>query len=581
MKLGVILSHKDLYPEEKMELEVLLQNIPSIVILGVLAGINSRLYIEEKKAELQAKILNEIFLRRQSQDIQNDVRNRVINFFRAHPDIEFTNHAIFSERPILMFMEYELMNFREEPRNWEDTTPQMELNIFKTILIFNARLDEKIQSVSQLGKVPFTDYYAIHWPLVAPQYDLQVTSNPLYQMLKGIILISELKRSKELSPYVSKFLEINKRVSIHDYAMEIMNLVQYCMNDENQGMFSRTGFTILSNSGFIPTFYDSNCIKPSDYIIETRYAINFIGLRSKPLIKFEANQYLVFHWNFLVKKLYEGLIFDFINVSGAEKELGLNYSNFKSKYSDKIIEKIVFKNVMSYSLSGKGRFLHFAEKSAEPDLYFRQNNDVMIFEFKDCSFASDAIETSTFENIREEIERKICTYDSSGEKKAKGIGQLINNIKAIAEGGFDFDSNASINKLTIQPVLVVTDAMFEMPGVNHYINKVFRENITPYRDYFNKIEDVTIVNFDFLFTYISEIKRGEYKLQELFSNYTNYIRYREKQYSSTNRRNETFNEVYISLSAYLAKKLTFKKDLNFTKIMFEIFDLTYGLPKST
>lgn len=577
MKVGVMLSSKDLFPEEELELEKLLEGIPSIIVLGILCSINSRFFIDESKPELQGRILNEVFLFRQPPHIQQDINGRVINFFRNNPDIDFNTHVIFFAKPVLMFMEYELTHFREKPKGWSDTNPEQEVNLFKALLLFNDQFDRKFGTISKIGTTqsPETFFYETHWPLIVLQYDSMSSREPFYQMIKGVVLISELKKT-ELSEYVDKFLEINNRPSIQEYLLEIMQLVAYCLDGQSQSMFSRTGFTISGD--YIPTFYDANCMDPEDYRKDERSGINHNGLKSKPIMKFGGAQYLVFHWNYLAKKMYDGLIFDFLKTTGLEAEKGLTYASFKARYSDKIVEKTIFKNVMSHALSGRNRLLHFEEDHGEPDLYYRCKNNVILFEFKDVSFASGTVDLSTFEAIRDEIEKKICFYSDTKGAKAKGVGQLIRYIEKMVNGKYSFDSFEDTSKWILQPVIVVTDDMFEIPGVNRYINTVFRKHIAQYRDKFLKIEDVVIVNFDFLFTYMAQIGKGEYNLSELISGYNKYIKYREKQFRTVHERPETYDEIHSSFSRYIARKLTFKRDKDFVRTLFEIFDLKHGLP---
>ncbi|MES2382122.1 MAG: hypothetical protein V4538_13830 [Bacteroidota bacterium] len=574
MKRGVMLKSKDLFPDEDLELKMLVQDIPSIVVLAVLASINSRFFIDEPKPQLQARILNEVFLFRQSLEISQKIRNSIVIFFRNNPDVDYENHVLFSAKTVLMFMEYELTNFREKHVGWIDTNPEDELKLFKALLLFNDQLDSKLPPLPKIGKTYSPDalFYETHWPLIVSQYDFMKPIDSIYQMIKGVVLMSELKK-EELSFYVNKFLEINKRGSIHEYLLEVLQLIIYCTTGDNQSLFSRSGFTLKSDN--IPTFYDSNCMNPEDYHKNEKYKINHDGLKSKPLMKLDELQYIVFHWNFLAKKLYDGLIFDFLHVTGVVAERGLTYANFKSKYSDEIIEKIIFKNVMTYILSAKKNLLHFEEGQGEPDLYYRNKNNVILFEFKDVSFASNAMESSTFEAIRDEIERKIC---SCSDKKPKGVGQIIRTIEKIIGNQYNFDSFENMSKWTIYPVIVITDEMFEIPGINRYINTIFTNHIEQYQDKFKKIEDVIIVNLDFLFSYIGKLKKREYNLLELLSGYNKYIKYRQKQLNTVHQRPETWDEIYISFSHYISKKIDLKKDKDLIKIMFEIFDLKYGLP---
>ena len=66
--------------------------------------------------------------------------------------------------------------------------------------------------------------------------------------------------------------------------------------------------------------------------------------------------------------------------------------------------------------------------------------------------------------------------------------------------GFNFDANIkdySSNQITIYPILVHQDFQFSMPGVNHYLNELFVENMKAVEIPF-KVEPVLLVNLEVL-----------------------------------------------------------------------------------
>jgi hypothetical protein len=575
MKMNQLQGYKDIWPENKYEsIESILNGIPSILVIGVLASLNSRLYIEGHSIETQNKLLNEIFLRRQSMVTVKDVTSRLnkhISSFNNQNLLDEKAYSLFSERSILRFIEYEILNFRESPENFIDTNPSQELRIFRAVLFFNDLTNEEIKyPLIEKGIEQREFFYRTWWPIMAKQYHVQFRQNYFYQMIKGIVLMSEIKKS-EYGQCVDLFLSKNGRKSIHDYLFDIVKLIEYCDQGKNKGSFSRTGFTINTESlDFVPTFYGNNCVNIESFKDDSRYNIEFTGLKSKPLIKFKDNQFLVSSWVFLQNKLYEGLIFDFVNTINKPE---LTYGKFKSKFSDLIIEKIVFKNVMKYILDTKFSILHFDNGQKEPDCYFRKGNWVLISEFKDVSFASEAIAKSSYEGIKEEIERKICSDKI-------GVYQLIEQIKILAKSNARYDSEfPQANKLTIQPLLIVTDKIFEMPGVNQFVNTLFRNEVKNISNEFRNISDVVIVNFDFFFNNLNQFKDKKIDLKYELERYINYIRGREKQLKHQRLRAKDFEKLFISFESYFYEQNNVPKHAKYIKTLFEIFDLKYGLPK--
>jgi hypothetical protein len=392
-------------------------------------------------------------------------------------------------------------------------------------------------------------------------------------MIKGVILMSEIKKDERLGPYVDLFLKINNRISIHDYLLEIVKLIEYCISGKETGLFSRIGFNLdAENITFRPTFFEANCVDLKTFKSEPRHNLEFTGLKSKPLIKFKENQYFVMSWIFLQNKLYEGLIFDFIKTTNLKQEVGINYPDFKSRFSDKIIEKIIFKNIMKHILEDKYSVLHFDSGQKQPDCYYRKGNWVILIEFKDVSFASDAVAKGTYECIKEEINKKICS-------PKVGVYQLVDQIKLLAESTVNFDSKIpSREKLTIQPILIITDDMFNIPGINKYINDVFMEQIKGINPQFNHICNLVIMDFDFLFNNLNHLKDKTINLQSVLSNYSDYIKGREKQIKARRIRDVDFEKSFISFNEYIGERLKIKKHNKFPETLFKIFDLKHGLP---
>jgi hypothetical protein len=576
MKISVLQGYKGLWPNNNEEIETLLKDIPSIIVIGLLSAINSRLYIEGHSFPLQKNLLYEIFLKRQPKANVDAIINALnLNCKRStnkDPNVEF---AIFTERSILKFIESEIINFREMPEEYIDTTPEEELRIFKSILIFNDKTNGEIQYEVKLKANENNNfYYQALWPMCIKQYNIQLRQNYLYQMIKGIILMSELKKDKQLGPYVDLFLKINNRLSIHDYLFEIVNLIEYCDSGKENGYFSRTGFSLnIEKTTLRPTFFDTNCIDITNFKKDPRYNIEFTGIKSKPLVKYKENQYFVLSWVFLQNKLYEGLIFDFIKTTNLEEEVKINYPNFKSKFSDKIVEKIIFKNVMKFILEDKYNVLHFDSGQKQPDCYYRKGNWVLLIEFKDVSFASEAVAIGTYESIKEEIDKKICSPKI-------GVYQLVEQIKLLAQSTIKFDDKIpSREKLTIQPVIVITDNMFNIPGINKYINDTFKKEIKEINAQFKLISNLIVLNFDFFFNHMNDMKDKTFNIQHAFDDYNNYIKGREKQLKTGRMRSIDFEKSFISFDTYTRKQLTFKKHHKFIETLFKLFDLKHGLPK--
>jgi hypothetical protein len=149
----------------------------------------------------------------------------------------------------------------------------------------------------------------------------------------------------------------------------------------------------------------------------------------------------------------------------------------------------------------------------------------------------------------------------------------------LAESTVNFDSKIpSREKLTIQPILIITDDMFNIPGINKYINDVFMEQIKGINPQFNHICNLVIMDFDFLFNNLNHLKDKTINLQSVLSNYSDYIKGREKQIKARRIRDVDFEKSFISFNEYIGERLKIKKHNKFPETLFKIFDLKHGLP---
>lgn len=94
------------------------------------------------------------------------------------------------------------------------------------------------------------------------------------------------------------------------------------------------------------------------------------------------------------------------------------------------------------------------------------------------------------------------------DKKPIGIGQLINHIKAISENNFIYDENINLDKKhTIYPILLLSDRLLEIPGINYILNKWLRNNLPEIHKNLI-VNGLVIIDIDTLiFCRISEKKR--------------------------------------------------------------------------
>lgn len=576
MQIKVLLNSKHAFPGENIKLTNLLSGIPSTAVIAILCSVNAGVYHKGEYLDDQLLLLDEVFLQRQPPAIALNLISNLKNAVEASSSKNaYTSHSIFAPWPLLKFIEHELSENREPDKSFTDTTPELELRILKAIFLFNENIDKKLHTLIVEPKHKDEVFYAYIWPALFFQYNLTEKSNYFYDFMKGVILFLELSKT-EYKNSVENFLKKSKYPNIQTYLIQYMNIANYFWQDNRNSVFSKVGISIKQNEE-IRQLVELSTINIGECCNLAEDSINFNALRSKPFFKLTNDLHLVFHWDFISKKLYDGLLFDFIEFSKNNGQ-PINLPNFKSRFSDTVIENKLFRSIVKNAFETKYRSVYFPCNDGESDAYFMIGNSLFILEFKDSYFKSETIENPTLENIKEEIESKICSVKGFNSNKNKGVGQLLASISKLESLDWFKTQKYKPSKLRMQPVIVVTDKFFTLPGVNKYCADIFQTQAQITYNNCNLLEDLLILDFEFLFTHGVSIQQKKIDFKGIVENYTKYLRAQEKKVKSQRGEIRNVELTFLSFNEYCGLQKIEERNSAFVQNLFDIFDLTYGLP---
>lgn len=202
------------------------------------------------------------------------------------------------------------------------------------------------------------------------------------------------------------------------------------------------------------------------------------------------------------KKLYRGPFFEIHSETSLKSKK--SFTDHCSDIADEAMEKICFRALCTLLRKSNHDVFEFDDNSQSlPDLYTRSKRKVILIEYKDYIFKEKLITKVDFDEIRNYIGERFVLSD---RKKPKGITQLANQIESLCKKQFEFDpllnnmlENGKI--VTIYPILCFSDFMFSMPGVNKYINELFKEQLSR-KDLPNLvIKPVTMINLEKMFDF--------------------------------------------------------------------------------
>lgn len=244
---------------------------------------------------------------------------------------------------------------------------------------------------------------------------------------------------------------------------------------------------------------------------------DFTNLKNHPLYKIDKNTYSIIDYFFVVDKFYKSVRF-ILKASFHEKhnlpEKDRTFFNF---FNTKFSEEYLMKNILDeiYSKNFLIKKTTQVDTKNEPDYYVRYNNRVYLFENKDVLIAKAIRISGNIETILNTLKQKFLESNQT----PIGIGQLITSINQIVEKDFKFDDYVNTkNNLAIYPILLVSDRILEIPGVNYIMNKWYTERIKDkLKDKYNSnfIKNVTIIDLDTLIYWLHHLKKKESNLKDL------------------------------------------------------------------
>lgn len=297
--------------------------------------------------------------------------------------------------------------------------------------------------------------------------------------------------------------------------------------------------------------------------------IDFRELRSEPLLRLDKNTYLPILPIFLIEQIYKGIYF---RVSQINKKHKIIKSDLKSLIGSEFTEGVLLKKVIESifdkkykKISGNLMTQYAKENQAIVDYYIRNGNKIFLFELKDYLLSSKIITSTDFPTIYEELRKK---FYSNEKKSLKGVTQLAESCIDILSENIGWDTNYKSKRVSIYPILIVTDNVFTVPGLNKIMNGWFFEYLKEkVPEKLTQINPLIVISIDTLLCYNDYFNRNLRNLDKIFKNYTNRFdppNYFKNKKVNLKNPNEILEEVEKSIDFYIKKqeKVDWQKVIN-------------------
>lgn len=520
MQLGITFTYSDIFDEPAPELHLLLANSDSRRNITILSAINAKLYLNRNA---DADILN-LLLSGQPQSIAHKIKSRLNKLSISSPS---SSTSIFTTLYTLEFIHYELLNFRSV-KHMEGA--ENEFAFLKAYMILSERMSNRL-ATKLVGKdvqgIPLQNRL---WPIAIDQIVSERRLDPTIELVKSIAFLNFMEFDSETRLFVTEFLSKQNKATSWNYVLDIVNIISQVWQQNEERTERFPAFSIRGNSAS-NSFFEHCTINIEDY--QTLYGeqkLNYTGLKATPLFKLEDESLLILNWNFLARKVYEGLIFDFYKLSGIKNKFNefLTYKNF---VSHEFVEKDLFQRTLKGIFNKKNINIRFDDVSipGHPDAYIRKGKYIFLFEIKDALFPAKVIDTSDYESIKSEVDKK---FNAPG----KGIAQLIKQIQYLSTQSYE-ESTLESQKIkrrnvVIYPILVYTDRNFGMPGFNNYLATEFAHKLELEHmpKTFASIRRLTFIDMSFFIRWFDLLQAEKPAVKQVLDSYHDFLLRAGKQF---------------------------------------------------
>ena len=518
-------SYKDLFPTgNKSCPKDLIKDIPTSVILQLIAWLGSIMHIHPfnfEKTEYYFLHWLGAFPEKEKVRLFNLYNNRK----QQEPEKAVT---VFTQVRNLHFINFCIKNYKEGGRTLSEPNSVIkseEINILKAYLIIadENEADASKPIADSRNYSGFDKFYISFWPVFINQFAFESRKSFVIQSIQSFMFFQFAEKSDDFKNYIKEFYKDINIDNGSTYIYHIWDAYIALLNKENPSFRIK----VIPNEGLYNLL---NRISINEPYINSNITIaekDFTSLRNKPVFKVSHDEFCILNHNFFIDKIYEGIKFDFYHQAQENNYLGTfnsrfkKFGDFKSVYSDIFSEKSMFYKLMDYSFK---KFKYWVKVNGSmyneeySDYYIRNGNKIFLFEFKAIIVKSMIKFSGDGLKIRNEIDRQLIM---DGKQK-KGISQLADIIKKIDEKPFNFDDfhkkKIKSKNISIYPILVLTDDMFDFPGINNYLNDKLK-NILDDFSLELQVKDLLLINLNSLFDIHALLKNKKISFDNLINSF--------------------------------------------------------------
>lgn len=457
-------------------------------------------------------------------------------------DYKLSTGSFFAS-PHLSELIKEALNNYSESQDDDLSYEEFAINLFRTILVFNEKYNNKSAAASNLTS--FRDVFA----LGALQQDYIRTTRPITYFIKFAFMCKFLSEDVQLRDVTIKFCQDYGMASPWNISKFLMEL--YIDTDKKVAKFA------LEKTAVPADFLKDWSINKEYITQKRRLTLNF-DIIPRPLFESNEHELIMLDFNFFQYTVDQGFFYRIFekNIKPIGGKLS-NFNNFKSYIGTAYFENYLCKILLQKIFSQKQQVI-YSDKKYQDFLIKTSSDNLLVIESKMTDVNVKALENIDFESFKEKIEENLLSKKEIVGKN-KGAYQILQQLDQLYDDkNYDEISGIlkikNVKRLNIYPILLTSDTNYNILGTNAFVNEKCSTDFTEIKERFQSVNPVLILNVNTLIEYYDYFKRSKTNFTDLVKSYFKEIGRQKQQYNSGK---DIYSYLMSSMSfdSYIQRKL--------------------------
>lgn len=530
----------------------LLKQYPTDFLVLQLSKINGVLFNDPSK-DFDAQL---VILRSCFPNLSLEKRKRVAELFVKHKeekDIAFFTAPTVSKLISLCLRDYTPMPEEDEPVNMQELEDRLlDSLLIQNELYYNRHPNSNLNAYEAIWHLQLLQQHYIR-----SHPDLLFIA-PLKAFLFYKFVISRLPNGPK---YVEEFCNDVGIPAYFNYPIWFREILQRIV-ESGQQEEAKHILELTAEQRSVVTLFSINKDRDWNNYIKG----NVHGeLMMHPFYLLMNNHAIIIDPHFFRYILDIGFPFQLYKHSSLSKEGPLkNFNNYKSELGKKYYEEFVVKGLLENIFKAKNYVV--LDTMNDPQMsdftVVRNQRQILMIEVKSATIHFNPLEDVNVEAFKSFVDEQFCRQKGGEERKNKGIYQLSRQIH-------DFATTSTLNRIlkkpddknkaVIFPIIIYTDDVMDMAGVNAYVGEKIQDEVETVQQHFKTVHPLIMINLSFLLRYYAKLKQNPSLVFELFISYIKTIAERSKAFNKS-KNPFLFFEKNISFDQYVAIRM---KDVDF------------------